>query len=120
VERPDHGAVVPEDRGVEGPGVLGVRGTEIVSKRSFLACDSKPKGTSALTATQGWFAIDALGRARWTPLRHVSLELEGGGRLPTIRNTFEFFTPAESPIKPVLYVPAALSAVFDADVRFFF
>jgi hypothetical protein len=76
--------------------------------------------TNGLTAKQGWLAIDALGRARWTPIRHLSVELEGGGRVPTIRHTFEFTTPAGSPINPSVYVPAVFSAVFDADVRLFF
>ncbi len=56
-------------------------------------------------ATRGWLALAALARARWTPVRPLSLEIDGGARFPLLRDQF-VFTPS---IK--YYRPPAVSAL---------
>jgi hypothetical protein len=75
-------------------------GSPDLSLRACAAADSgatRVEGIAVaqpVTATNPWFDVTALLRARWAPGRgHVFVELEGGIVVPVTRNTFTFETP---------------------------
>jgi len=61
-------------------------------------------------ARRGWLSGALLGRAGWTPLRPISIELEGGAQAPFIRDHFLFL-----PEQPY-YTPPAVSGIVGASV----
>ena len=61
-------------------------------------------------ARRGWLAGALVGRAGWTPLRPISVQLEGGAQAPFIRDHFLFL-----PEQPY-YTPPAVSGIVGASV----
>ena len=67
--------------------------------------------TPALEAKRGWLAVAAVGRLRWAPIPHFSIELEGGPRAPLIRDHF-LFEPSTA-----YYQPGPIGGLLGGDVR---